>query len=85
MEVTGGDADFYLDNIFVSHACPEVGGCSASINTESSMMAARLYTLVWSDEFDGTSLSADNWAIETGYGNYGWGNDEWQLYTSITE
>jgi len=79
MEVTGGSADFYLDNIFVSHTCPEVDGCNATINTKP------LYTLVWSDEFDGTSLSTDNWTMETGYGgNFGWGNDEWQLYTSST-
>ena len=78
IEVTGGAADFYLDNIFVSHACPDVDGCSASINTKAT------YTLVWSDEFDGTSLSADNWVHETGYGSFGWGNDEWQLYTSST-
>ena len=73
MEVSGGDADFYLDNIFISHACSEVGACSASVNTKAT------YSLVWSDEFDGTSLSADNWSMETGYGgNFGWGNDEWQ-------
>ena len=40
------------------------------------------YELVWSDEFDGTSLSTDNWQYETGYGDFGWGNDEWQLYTT---
>jgi beta-glucanase (GH16 family) len=34
--------------------------------------------LVWSDEFDGTSLSTDNWVFETG-GN-GWGNNELQNY-----
>ncbi len=80
MEVTGGSADFYLDNIFVSHACPDVGGCNATINTKAT------YSLVWSDEFDGNSLSADNWSIETGYGgNYGWGNDEWQLYTNSSD
>ena len=78
MEVTGGSADFYLDNIFVSHACPDVGGCSATVKTKRVID----YELVWSDEFDGSSLSMDNWQYETGYGNNGWGNDEWQLYTS---
>jgi len=79
MEVTGGSADFYLDNIFVSHACPDVDECHATINTKP------LYTLVWSDEFDGTSLNTDNWVRETGYGgSFGWGNDEWQLYTAST-
>ena len=34
--------------------------------------------LVWSDEFNSTSLSAENWVFETG-GN-GWGNNELQNY-----
>lgn len=79
IEVTGGTADFYLDNIFVSRACPESDGCVASVNTEDEPV---VYSLVWSDEFDGTTLSSDNWVMETGYGNFGWGNDEWQLYTT---
>ncbi len=77
IEVTGGDAEFYLDNIFISHACPEVDGCNATVRTRA------VYSLVWSDEFDGTSLDLSNWSYETGYGgSFGWGNDEWQLYTS---
>ena len=36
IEVTGGNADLYLDNIFVTRACPEVGGCSASVKTKPS-------------------------------------------------
>jgi beta-glucanase (GH16 family) len=35
-------------------------------------------TLVWSDEFEGTSISEENWTFETG-GN-GWGNNELQNY-----
>jgi beta-glucanase (GH16 family) len=77
IEVTNGDADFYLDNIFISHACPVVGGCHATINTQPA------FALVWSDEFSGTALDLSNWSYETGYGgNFGWGNDEWQLYTN---
>lgn len=34
--------------------------------------------LVWSDEFEGTSISDENWTFETG-GN-GWGNNELQNY-----
>jgi beta-glucanase (GH16 family) len=79
IEVTGGAADVYLDNIFVSHACLELGGCAASVATKDQPV---IYSLVWSDEFDGSTLSSDNWGIETGYGGfYGWGNNEWQLYT----
>jgi beta-glucanase (GH16 family) len=104
LEVTGGNADFYLDNIFVTHACPVVDGCNAAIKTKadtdadgvpdsddlcpgtppgSTVNAAGCpVILVWSDEFDGTALDLTNWSYETGYGSFGWGNDEWQLYTN---
>ena len=37
-------------------------------------------TLVWSDEFDGSSVNSNNWTFETGSG--GWGNQELQNYTN---
>jgi beta-glucanase (GH16 family) len=37
------------------------------------------YTLVWSDEFDGTSVNTGNWTFETG-NNGGWGNGELEYY-----
>ena len=37
------------------------------------------YTLVWSDEFDGTALSSD-WTYDLGTGDWGWGNNELQYY-----
>ncbi|HYC28925.1 MAG TPA: glycoside hydrolase family 16 protein, partial [Chitinophagaceae bacterium] len=42
--------------------------------------AAATYQLVWSDEFNGTSVSTSNWNFETGAG--GWGNNEKQYYRS---
>jgi beta-glucanase (GH16 family) len=41
------------------------------------------YKLVWSDEFDGTSLDLTKWSYEIG-GN-GWGNNEKQYYTNRPE
>lgn len=38
------------------------------------------YSLVWYDEFNGSSLDASTWNIETGGG--GWGNQEKQYYTN---
>ncbi len=41
------------------------------------------YTLVWNDEFDGTSVNTNNWVFETGNGCpnlCGWGNSELQYY-----
>ncbi len=36
------------------------------------------YTLVWSDEFDGSAVNTSNWVFDTGGG--GWGNNELQYY-----
>ena len=43
------------------------------------------YQLVWSDEFDGTSLNTSNWTYQDGDGCpnlCGWGNNELQYYRS---
>ncbi|MDR1683698.1 MAG: family 16 glycosylhydrolase [Candidatus Symbiothrix sp.] len=45
----------------------------------------RSYTMVWSDEFDGSALNTHNWNYEIGTGNWGWGNDEKQYYTNRQE
>jgi len=41
------------------------------------------YTLTWSDEFNGSSISNTNWAFETGNNN-GWGNNELENYANST-
>lgn len=45
------------------------------------------YQLVWSDEFNGTTLNTNNWTALEGNGgnNPGWGNNELQYYTSNEE
>ena len=47
---------------------------------------ATQWNIVWSDEFNGTSINAKNWAFETGNGgsNPGWGNSELEYYTGRT-
>lgn len=37
------------------------------------------YTLVWNDEFNGSSLSGD-WVYDIGTGSWGWGNNELEYY-----
>ena len=41
------------------------------------------YELVWSDEFYGPNIDTGNWNWEIGDG--GWGNEEWQYYTSHSD
>lgn len=43
------------------------------------------YTLVWSDEFSGTSLDPNIWTHEIGNGSGGWGNNELEYYTGSTK
>lgn len=45
----------------------------------SSFVFSSDWQIVWQDEFNG-SISSD-WSFDVGYGNWGWGNDEWQYYT----
>ena len=42
---------------------------------------AQYTNLVWSDEFDGTTINKTNWVFETGNNN-GWGNAEQEYYTN---
>ncbi|HHU37609.1 MAG TPA: glycoside hydrolase family 16 protein [Treponema sp.] len=38
------------------------------------------YTLVWADEFNGSSLDTSKWNYDIGNGDWGWGNGEAQYY-----
>ncbi len=42
-------------------------------------MSGENLTLVWSDEFDGTTIDTSKWTFDIG--NWGWGNNELQYYT----
>ena len=48
----------------------------------SKAVSVKVWKLVWSDEFNGSSLEMNNWTYETGTGDGGWGNQEWQTYTA---
>lgn len=43
------------------------------------------WTVVWSDEFNGTSVDTNNWSFEIGNGDDGWGNKELEYYTNRTD
>lgn len=44
---------------------------------------AQNWGLLWSDEFNGTTIDAGNWKFESGAG--GWGNNELEYYTNRPE
>ncbi len=57
----------------------------ASTNGDTWVNPSSTYTnLAWSDEFNGTSLDTANWVYDLGIGpnSDGWGNSEWEVYTS---
>jgi beta-glucanase (GH16 family) len=65
----------YLDDVSVG-----LGVCPST-----KQVGSKTYQLVWSDEFDGSSLNTANWTPEIGTGNNGWGNGEAQYYTDRPE
>lgn len=58
------------------------GGWAAA--EESPAESPEMWTLVWSDEFDGETLDTDKWRFQLGtgteYGLIDWGNNEQQYY-----
>jgi beta-glucanase (GH16 family) len=56
-----------------------------SIIPATDVSASDTWNLVWSDEFNGSSLNASNWICETGTGSGGWGNNELQYYTNRSD
>lgn len=43
------------------------------------------YSLVWKDEFDGSTLNTADWNYEIGNGSGGWGNNELEYYTNSSK
>ncbi|HEY9007500.1 MAG TPA: family 16 glycosylhydrolase [Ohtaekwangia sp.] len=74
------DADFISDTKTISVT---VGASGDIIIPASGYTTPDNYngmTLVWKDEFNGTSLNASDWTFETGTGSNGWGNHELEYY-----
>jgi len=74
-------ADFIqkTENVIVSVTGGSTSGAPTTGYTTPNSYAN--YSLVWSDEFNGTSLSSD-WTFDIGTGSGGWGNNELQYYTN---
>lgn len=69
---------FYLAVVVASLAMLISAAVPAA--TVSAQPAQQTWNLVWSDEFNGTSVNTSNWTFETGGG--GWGNNELEYYTN---
>ncbi len=52
-------------------------GCSKG-QSPASNGGIKTYQLVWSDEFNGSSLDTTNWVFDIG--GHGWGNNEFEYY-----
>jgi hypothetical protein len=66
----------YLDNI----ALYDLTGGTVPTPPVMPTPSVSYNTLVWSDEFNGTSVDTSNWTFETGVGMNGWGNQELEYY-----
>lgn len=70
----------YASFIFVRVNGGDTGG---GVDGEDGYQGADNYpgmNLVWADEFDGSTINSTNWTYDLGAS--GWGNNEWQNYTS---
>ncbi|MDT8420772.1 MAG: glycoside hydrolase family 16 protein [Desulfuromonadales bacterium] len=76
---------FFLVIIFSLSSCGTGSGPASIPDSAEIPGTTPPDNLLWSDEFNGTSLNTAKWNIETGYGSDGWGNDEWQLYTDSSQ
>lgn len=70
--------------VMITALCLQACTTEKSEHTQS-MEDEEEYTLVWSDEFDGTKLNEDNWNYDIGGGQELWGNHELQYYTDDAE
>jgi beta-glucanase (GH16 family) len=68
----------YLDNV----ALYDLTGGTVPTPSAMPTPSVSYNTLVWSDEFNGTSVDTSNWTFETGIGMNGWGNQELEYYRS---
>jgi len=71
------------------------GSGKPAVDLPGSEANPKALRLVFEDDFGGpmgaarlagkAALPANNWRVETGYDDNGWGNDEWQNYTASTD
>ena len=70
-----------VDEVTVLVDSSSSGTSGAPATGYSTPLSYSGMTLVWNDEFEGSSLSSD-WTFDIGTGSWGWGNNELQYYTN---
>ena len=83
---------FALTGLSVDGVSVSAGGSYTFTNVQAAHTIAATFGttggLVWSDEFNGPDIDPAKWAFDLGNGPtsnpvlYGWGNGEWEYYTS---
>ena len=68
---------FFAAQPILSLAASDAGNGQA-LAAGNLLLSAPPYELIWSDEFDGTSVNTANWNFDIGGG--GWGNNELEYY-----
>lgn len=66
----------------------DMGDITVDDNSDSDIYTPEGWSLIWNDEFNGTTLDDTKWSRQTGYlldendiTTYGWGNNELEHYT----
>lgn len=78
----------FSTSLIVFSSCKKDNNDSAG--SENQIKIPDGYSMIWSDEFDGSTINGEKWNYETGDGTdyglpAGWGNNEKQIYTNSTE
>ena len=58
---------------------------SSSRHSELDPESSSSSPYLWHDEFDGETIDTSKWTFDIGTGAGGWGNNEWEYYTSRKE
>jgi beta-glucanase (GH16 family) len=69
--------------ILAAFSC--LAGAQTEYENRDSYDPGAKWKLVWQDEFEGSRLDTSIWSYDLGQGQWGWGNNEWQVYTSSAE
>ncbi|MBT6164152.1 MAG: glycoside hydrolase family 16 protein [Crocinitomicaceae bacterium] len=80
LQAQGDDSSCEPNDLYFSFTFVRVGDESGDDTGYPAPESYPGMDLVWSDEFDGTTVNLQNWTYDLG--SNGWGNNEWQNYTN---